>query len=144
MPFSLFIVSAGHGSGLDETFLPRKCKNATKNVKPVDVKTNNYWLAPSYFQSRVHTVGIIYVIYTLSSKLLPGQKSPQSSAPSTVKHILATFYTLFIFTLVEVQDEDPEVARFLHLHKIPLPRGQTKTWPDSQRYLERCLVLSFS
>ena len=69
---------------------------------------------------------------------------PSESGPSIVKHILATFYRLFVFTLVEVQDEDPEVAGFLHLHKIPLPRGQTKKWPDSQRYLERCLVLSFS
>ena len=68
--FSLFIVSAGHGSGLDETFLPRKCKNATKNVSRRTLDKQS--LASSIISSVscfVHTVGIIYAIYTLSSRL---------------------------------------------------------------------------
>lgn len=67
-------------SGHDETFLPRKMQECDKECKQAGVLANNYWLAPSYFQSScfVHTVGIIYAIYMLSFKSLSNIICPWS------------------------------------------------------------------
>ena len=90
-PISLFIVSGGHGIGPDETFLPRKCKNATKNVRR-RAYLSKQSLASSIFSDScfVNILGIIYAIYTLSSNSPFKIEISLESKPLRMVFILAT------------------------------------------------------
>ena len=91
-PFSLFIVSAGHGSGPDETTLPRKCKNATKNVRRRAYLSKQSLASSIIFSVScfVNILGIIYAIYTLSSRTLFEIEISSESKPLRMVFILAT------------------------------------------------------
>lgn len=65
-------------SGHDETFLPRKMQECDKECKQAGVLANNYWLAPSYFQSSCfvtysgyHLCDIYAFVKSLSNIICP-------------------------------------------------------------------------